>query len=73
MSAALTAELSALSPAQKLEVIEALWESLDESVDVPAPAWHLDELKRRIAAHRNGAPQGTPWPDVKARLLRSHA
>ncbi len=73
MSATLTAELSRLSPAQKLEVIETLLESLDESVEVPVPAWHLEELKRRVAAHSETGMQGTPWPEVKARLLASHA
>ena len=73
MTSAITAELNRLSPAQKLEVIETLWESLDESVEVPAPAWHLEELKRRAAAHSESGPDGTPWPEVKARLLASHA
>lgn len=73
MSATLTAELIAMSPAQKLEVIEALWESLDEPFQVPSPAWHLEELKRRAAAHREEEQQGTPWAEVKARLLAGHA
>jgi len=73
ISAKLTAELSALSPEEKLEVIEALWESIDFDSEIPVPAWHLEELRRRAARHPDPGSNGTPWPEVKARLLAGNA
>ena len=45
------AELSALRPAERLRVAEAIWDSLDDSA-IPDPTEHrLRELERRLAAH----------------------
>jgi putative addiction module component (TIGR02574 family) len=46
-------QLLALSGAQKVALISALWDSIDES-DVPIPDWQLEELERREAAVQNG-------------------
>jgi putative addiction module component (TIGR02574 family) len=45
------AELSALPPAERLRVAEAIWDSLDDSA-IPDPTEkRLRELERRLAAH----------------------
>ena len=44
----LTPELARLSPSQRLDLIEALWESLDDN-DVPVTEAQRAELDRRIA------------------------
>ena len=61
-------ELFKLPAEEKLDLIEALWDSLEEG-KVPVPDWHLAELDRRLAAHKDDPLAGEPWPAVRARLL----
>ena len=43
-------EVLHLPPAERLRLVEDIWDSLDASTtDVPVPAWHRDELDRRLA------------------------
>ena len=62
-------DISSLSIGQRLELIEALWDSIpDESGAMEMPQWHREELERRIAA-ADAAPEAfIPWEDVKAEL-----
>ena len=61
------ADLLKLPPEQRLDVIEALWDSLDAS-DVPMPEWHQDVLDEREA--NEDADLGDTWEVVKARLKK---
>ncbi len=63
-----TTELVKLPAEEKLALIEALWDSLDE-VEVPMPDWHRDVLEARAATE--DAEGGDSWEAVKARLLAS--
>ena len=54
-----------LSPEQKLELIEALWDSLSPDT-VPTPDWHRDVLAEREA--NEDTDLGDTWDVVKARL-----
>jgi putative addiction module component (TIGR02574 family) len=61
--------LDKLSVQERLDLIETLWDSLPDEVEMQeVPAWHLVELaKRRGEANANpGA--GKPWRDVLADL-----
>ena len=61
--------LDKLSVQERLDLIETLWDSLPDQVEMQEiPAWHLVELaKRRGEANANpGA--GRPWCDVLAGL-----
>lgn len=40
--------LKRLTPAEKLVVIEALWNSMDESVDLDASSGVIAEMERRL-------------------------
>jgi putative addiction module component (TIGR02574 family) len=65
-----TAELIALPLAERLEAMEALWESLcrDAPDSLLSPAWHADVLDARAKALESGADPTSPWVDVKQRI-----
>jgi putative addiction module component (TIGR02574 family) len=58
-----TIDIDSLTPAEKLELIGELWDSL-EADDVPLTQAQKDEIDRRLAADE----PGVPWEDVEARL-----
>ena len=63
----LAAAIQGLPDEEKLELLSELWDSLDQ--DAVAPAWHHEELGRRLDSADVGA--GTSWSEVKARILGS--
>jgi putative addiction module component (TIGR02574 family) len=57
---------------QRLDLAEALWESLDQEPAQPAlPAWQRQILDERIAADDSAPDAGSPWQEVKKRILSS--
>jgi putative addiction module component (TIGR02574 family) len=57
---------------QRLDLAEALWESLDQEPAQPAlPAWQRQILDERIAADDAAPDAGSPWQEVKKRILSS--
>jgi putative addiction module component (TIGR02574 family) len=65
MATADLAELLQLSPEQKLDLIEALWDSLSPE-NVPTPDWHRELLAERRA--NEDADLGDTWDVVRARI-----
>jgi putative addiction module component (TIGR02574 family) len=63
----LTPELARLSPRQRLDLIEALWESLDDK-DVPVTEAQRAELDRRIAGFEQDREEGISWDQLSAEL-----
>jgi putative addiction module component (TIGR02574 family) len=63
----LTPELARLSPRQRLDLIEALWESLDDK-DVPVTEAQRAELDRRIAGFDQDREQSISWDQLSAEL-----
>ena len=71
MNAALNAEIGRLTPAEKLQLVEALWTDLATNPEqIPIPDWHARLLDEDQAAYRANPPQGSTWSEVKARILR---
>lgn len=63
-------ELLNLPPTQKLELIEALWNSLVESAaDLPVPHWQREELERREAEHCETPDAVVSWETAKVQIL----
>jgi len=53
---------------ERLELVEALLASQDQSSELPFdPAW-LSEIQRRSAEIETGTVQLTPWPVVRERV-----
>jgi putative addiction module component (TIGR02574 family) len=66
-------DISGLSRDEKLELLERLWDSLNEEhEDLPVPEWHLDLVEERIAEQqRNPTPMRSAF-DVIDELRRRH-
>jgi putative addiction module component (TIGR02574 family) len=59
-----------LSPDEKLEYVQALWDRVSEHPeDVPVPDWHREVVAQRLAAHRRGGMTSRPWSEVREDLL----
>ena len=63
----LTPELARLSPRQRLDLIEALWDSLGDK-DVPVTEAQRAELDRRIAGFEQDREQSVSWDQLSAEL-----
>lgn len=68
MNAVLAAEIQRLSPAEKLLLVEELWDQIAQSSDLGVPAAHREELDRRLASGVSDA--GRSWQEVRAELFR---
>jgi putative addiction module component (TIGR02574 family) len=58
-----------LSPAEKLQLVEDLWDDLATTPEnVPVHDWQLEELARRKANLTNHPASGLSWDEVKRRI-----
>jgi putative addiction module component (TIGR02574 family) len=61
------AAASSLSPAERLQLVEAIWDSLLESPNtIPVPDWHRQVLDER----RKSPAEMLDWEEVKDRLRK---
>lgn len=56
-------DFSHLTPDERLELVEELWDSLEPD-QVPLTPAQAEELKRREALHRANPSRGRPWREV---------
>ena len=68
-----TLDIEKLSPDERLELLEELWDSLrKEPSSVPLTQAQEEELDRRLddleADIESGAPLGIPWDEVLQRI-----
>ena len=58
-----------LSPSEKLQLVEDLWDDLAATPEaVPVHDWHKEELARRRANLMKNAASGLTWEEVKQRV-----
>jgi putative addiction module component (TIGR02574 family) len=58
-----------LSPAEKLQLVEDLWDDLATAPDaVPVHDWQKQELARRKANLQRNPASAVPWEEVKQRV-----
>ena len=59
-------DFSHLTPDERLQLVEDLWDSLAVGTPeaVPVPEWHAREVERRLAAYRQDGNRGRPWGEV---------
>ena len=67
--AATRIDISRLSPAERLRLVEELWDSLSPS-DIPLTPAQAEELDRREALHRTNPKRGRPWREVLDEIER---
>ena len=63
-------DISRLSPAERLKLVEELWDSLAPS-EIPLTPAQAEELDRREALHRTQPGAGRPWREVLDEIERT--
>jgi len=62
-----------LSPAEKLQLVEDLWDDLAATPeDVPVHDWQKQELVRRKANLQRNPASGVGWEEVRRRIRSRH-
>jgi putative addiction module component (TIGR02574 family) len=62
-----------LGVSEKLELVEALWDSIALSPEeLPVPSWQQDELAKRKAAHLRNPDAAISWEEAKERIRQRH-
>ena len=56
-------DISRLSPTERLQLVEELWDSLTPA-DIPLTPAQAEEVDRREALHRTDPRRGRPWREV---------
>jgi putative addiction module component (TIGR02574 family) len=67
MSTDLLEEARRLSPRDRLQLIEALWDTLSDE-EIPVTAEERDLLDARLSDFEANPDDQSPWSDVKTRL-----
>jgi len=73
MRSELLDEAKRLSVSERIELVEAIWDTVAEDADLeqlPIPGWHREELDRRLADLESDPRAGSSWEDVRKRLER---
>lgn len=62
-----------LSPAEKLQLVQDLWDDLAATPEaVPVHDWQKEELDRRKANLQKNPASGLSWEEVQQRIRRRH-
>ena len=68
--AALAQEFDALPLEEQLDVVQTLWERIARKPEaLPTPEWHLQIVRERLAAHRDGLEESLDWTELREELL----
>jgi hypothetical protein len=64
--------LDRMTTAEKINALEAIWESLCQRPDdVPSPSWHADVLRNREQRVQDGSSQFLDWTESKRSIRDS--
>ncbi|MBI4461189.1 MAG: addiction module protein [Acidobacteria bacterium] len=62
-------DITSLSPAERLQLLDELWESLSATPEaIPLTNAQREELDRRLDELDREGPTGIPWDDVLRRI-----
>lgn len=62
-----------LSPAEKLQLLEDLWDDLTfEPGNIPVHEWHKEELLKRKAYLLQNPESGLSWDEVKKNIRKRY-
>lgn len=62
-----------LSRAERLQLVEDLWDSIaEEEAQLPVPEWKHDELRQRKARFSQRPSSGRTWDQVKQQARAAH-
>ena len=63
--------INQLSVPQRLELISKLWDSIPDETETDAiPAWHREELERRLQSADANPDAAIPWEEVLGDLRK---
>ena len=69
MGGSLLDQISKLPLAERIELVEDVWDSIAaEAEELPVPESHREELARRREAHREQPDRTRSWEEVRRRL-----
>lgn len=69
MSPRIIADIIELSVAERIQVVEDIWDSIAAVPEaVPLNEGQKNELDRRLDAYHRNPDVGSPWADVRKRL-----
>ncbi len=69
MNKSVLKELLELTPEERIELAEDLWDSIEPEKMPPLTAEQKQEIERRYTEHVRDPERGSTWEDVKTRLL----
>jgi putative addiction module component (TIGR02574 family) len=66
----LTPEIARLTLAERIQLVEDLWDSIASEVDTALPfsSAQIAELHRRAQAHEESAEAAIPWEQLRSEL-----
>jgi putative addiction module component (TIGR02574 family) len=71
MGKVLLSDILAMKVSERVKLAQDIWESVAAVPDsVPLSQADRDELDRRLAAYQANPSAGSPWAEVRDRLLR---
>jgi putative addiction module component (TIGR02574 family) len=71
MKAVRIADVLALPIAERLRLVETIWDSIAEVPEALTLTQAQEaELDRRLEAYRQNPTAGSPWSEVRARILK---
>ncbi|MGK5090811.1 addiction module protein [Deltaproteobacteria bacterium TL4] len=63
-------EIVGLPIQERIQLVEDIWDSIaavPETLEIPE--WHKIELDNRLESYRKNPKAGTPWAEVRRRIL----
>jgi len=64
-------DLSTFTLAQKLQLLETLWDDICREVNIDSPEWHDFVLKDRQKAYKEGKIAASDWQQAKKRIKKN--
>lgn len=62
-------DIAAMPIAERLQLMEALWESMgDDVAEAAIPDWHAEVLAERDDLHKRGLEDASDWEEAKQRI-----
>ncbi len=56
---------------KRIQLVEDLWDSIIELPEpIELPDWHKEELEKRLEEYHKNPGKGSPWLEVKKRILK---
>ena len=66
-----TVDIAELPLDERIQLVEDIWDTIAELPDtVEVPDWHKAELDKRLESYHANDREGTPWSELKAKLLQ---